>query len=341
MFNKIRASIESGFFAFLFFAVFTYFYYWLIEKWALPRESILAVTSIITAHYITAIFCGYWSGWRARHDGWLYSILGYALFRYLSFRYNVHAPLPFPLHIRYLGYIPVLALLMFGAAIGEQQAHTLPASEQKIAALYPAVKRLIDLTISLTGILLLAPIMLAIAIGIKLNSPGPIFFHQRRIGQHGRVINIIKFRTMNTDGDTETLDISEILGKRLEKEGERKDQLVKLKEDARVFAFGRFLRQTSLDELPQLINIARGEMSLVGPRPLIPAEVERATPEELKRLEVKPGLTGWAQINGRGDLTFKERLKLDLEYVEKQSLWLDLKILLKTVWMVLSGRGAY
>jgi len=122
---------------------------------------------------------------------------------------------------------------------------------------------------------------------------------------------------------------------------EQEDQSCQIKDDPRVFPFGKFLRTTSLDELPQFINIAKGEMSLVGPRPLVPDELEASETRTLKRLEVKPGLTGMAQINGRGNLTFDERMDMDLAYVDGQSLWLDLKIILVTIWQVLARHGAY
>lgn len=330
MLNKIRAIIESGIFSFLLFWSFVQVYKLLLVPEALVAA--ILVTLIIGAHYLTAIFCGYWAGWRARTDGWIYGIIGYALFRALAYAFEVHAVLPFPLHIKILGYIPILTLLMFGGIIGEQRAHYTPTGPQN-RALYPVVKRIADVVASMVILLLLAPVMLAISIGIKLTSPGPIFFHQKRAGQHGRVISIIKFRTMSQDAD-ELLDRLQLLEN-------QKDQGCQIKDDPRIFPFGKFLRTTSLDELPQLINIAKGEMSLVGPRPLVPEEFDTSDVQGLKRLAVKPGLTGLAQINGRGDLSFDERLVLDLQYVDHQSMFLDMKILLSTLRQVLSRHGAY
>ncbi|MDI6716071.1 MAG: sugar transferase [Actinomycetota bacterium] len=327
MLNKIRAVIESGLLSFILFWSFV-----IIYRLVLEPEALVTIVLIIGAHYLTAIFCGYWAGWRSRNDGWLYGILGYVLFRGLAFTFKVHAVLPFPLHIKLAGYIPILTLLMFGGVIGEQRAHYAPIS-QRNKALYPVIKRILDIIVSITILLLLAPVMLAIAFGIKFSSPGPIFFHQKRIGQHGRIINVIKFRTMSEDADA--------MVDRLSMLRSQKDQACQIKDDPRVFPFGKFLRTTSLDELPQLINIVKGEMSLVGPRPLVPEEIETSDELTLKRLEVKPGLTGLAQIGGRGNLTFDERMQMDLKYVDNQSLLMDLKILLITIWQVLTRDGAY
>ncbi|MBE0447866.1 MAG: sugar transferase [Actinobacteria bacterium] len=340
MLNKIRAVIESGIFSFLLFWSFVLFYNWLLDLYP-PKEGLqptdpIAIVLLVGAYYLTAVFCGYWAGWRSRTDGWIYGIIGYVLFS--TIRITVAAPdvrslLPYPFYIKLLlGYIPVLTLLMFGGIIGEQHAHYAPVSQQN-KAMYPVFKRILDLVASSLILLMLAPIMLAIAIRIKLASPGPIFFHQKRVGQHGRIINIIKFRTMSHDAD-EAVDRLHLLKN-------QEDKAVQIKEDPRIFAFGKFLRMTSLDELPQFINIAKGEMSLVGPRPLVPEEMETSDAHVLKRLEVKPGLTGLAQVSGRGNLTFDERLQLDIKYVDNQSFLLDLRILLATLWQVHSRDGAY
>ncbi|MCL6471229.1 MAG: sugar transferase [Firmicutes bacterium] len=326
MLNKFRSVIESGLLSFLLFWSFVQFY-----NLFLVREAPLTVILIIIAHYITSVFCGYWAGWRSKNDGWLYGIIGYVLFRTLALKFNVHAVLPFPLHIRLLGFIPVLTLLMFGGVIGEQRARY-ASINQRNQVIYPVIKRILDFVLSTFALLVLGPLMLVIAIGIKLASPGPIFFHQRRIGQHGRLINIIKFRTMNEGADK--INHLQLLKA-------QNDNACQIKDDPRVFPFGKLLRTTSLDELPQLINVATGEMSLIGPRPLVPEELEVSDGATLKRLEVKPGLTGLAQISGRGNLTPEERLRMDIDYVEKQSFFLDLKIMLITAWRVLTRHGAY
>jgi len=203
------------------------------------------------------------------------------------------------------------------------------------------VKRLLDIVGSLVGLIVTSPAIAAIALAVKLDSPGPAFFAQTRVGLNRRRFTLLKFRTMRTDGD-ESLHkeyMSDLVrgdaGSRLNKEGD----VVYLLDDPRVTSVGAFLRRTSLDELPNLVNVLRGEMSLVGPRPPIPYEVEMYDRRSLGRLAVKPGLTGLAQVRGRGSLTFKEIVELDLEYIESRSLLLDLRILFETIPSVLGRRG--
>lgn len=184
---------------------------------------------------------------------------------------------------------------------------------------YHILKRTKDFVVSLAALILISPVMLLIALLIKLLSPGPILFLQTRVGRHGCSFKLIKFRTMHI-GAKET---------------------VQLKNDPRVFKFGKILRTTSIDELPQLLNVLKGDMSLVGPRPLIKEEIKCCNEYQLDRLIVKPGLSGLSQINGRGDLDFKNRMKMDVEYTKQMSLFLDLTILLKTIFAVLTRRGAY
>jgi len=171
------------------------------------------------------------------------------------------------------------------------------------------------------ALLVLWPLLLAIALWIKLDSRGPVFFRQTRAGRQGQPFSIFKFRTMVVDAE--------------------KSGYFTAAGDARVTRAGRFLRATSLDELPQLFNILKGEMSIVGPRPTLPYQVEQYTPYQRRRLEMPPGVTGWAQINGRNALSWPERIELDVWYVEHWSLWLDLKILLKTPLVWLKGEGVY
>lgn len=198
---------------------------------------------------------------------------------------------------------------------------------------YHAAKRLIDIGLSAFALILLTPLMLMVGFIIKLSSSGPLFFRQKRVGLNGKLFDIFKFRTMVVDAEDILHDLEEFQ--------ERDELFVQLKEDPRVFPFGQVLRKTSVDELPQLINILWGEMSIVGPRPLIPFEVAHCDKGQLKRLEVKPGLTGLAQINGRNDASFEERMELDLEYADNQSFFLDFKIIVQTVIKVLRGEGAY
>jgi exopolysaccharide biosynthesis polyprenyl glycosylphosphotransferase len=204
---------------------------------------------------------------------------------------------------------------------------TTPANEVLLA-----VRRVADVVLSLALLLLLSPVLLAIALGIKLASPGPVLFRQTRCGLHGRRFTFLKFRTMRTD--------AERLKPLLEPFNEMDGPAFKMTNDPRVFPFGGFLRRTSLDELPQLWNILRGDMSFVGPRPSVVEEVAQYEPWQRRRLSMKPGLTCLWQISGRNELTFDEWMRLDLEYIDNWSLWLDLKIAVKTIPAVLLGRGA-
>lgn len=192
------------------------------------------------------------------------------------------------------------------------------------SSVYLAMKRVFEVIFSIGLLLFTFPVLILTALAIKLESPGPIFYRQARNGLNGRIFHVIKFRSMRVDA---------------EKNG---PQWAK-KNDSRVTRVGQFIRKTRIDELPQLINVLRGEMSLIGPRPERPMftdQFEEEIPGFKNRLLVKPGLTGWAQVNGGYDITPKEKLELDLYYIENQSFTLDLQILLKTVWVVLSGSGA-
>jgi exopolysaccharide biosynthesis polyprenyl glycosylphosphotransferase len=194
-------------------------------------------------------------------------------------------------------------------------------------------KRLMDVAGASAGFAFGWPILLLIAIAIKLDSPGSVFFKQVRVGQDHKRFDIYKFRTMREGAERELAALRE----RNEADG----PLFKMREDPRVTRVGRFLRKTSLDELPQLINILRGEMSLVGPRPAIPDEVAQYLHWHEKRLSVPPGLTGLWQVSGRSELTFDEMVLLDLYYIEHWSPWLDLSIVVRTIPKVLGRDGAY
>lgn len=337
MFRKISAIIQSGIFSFIIFGSFAMLAFLFLRN---PSGylTIAGIFFTIVAHYVTALFCGYWAGYKATEDGWLYGIFGYVLwyglYRILYVKLlQVHATLPFPLPLKVFGFLPVLALLLFSGVIGEQKAQIEIKEGRSHHVFYPVAKRLLDLIGSSIGLFILSPIMFAIALSIKLASPGPIFFHQKRVGLYGKPFELIKFRTMYIDAEEDIENLAQF--------NERDDVSVQLKSDPRVFSFGKFLRILSLDELPQLINVLKGDMSLIGPRPLIPMEVESFDEEESKRLEVRPGLTGWAQINGRGDISFKERLAMDIEYVQRQSLLFDTLILFKTLIVVFHRKGAY
>jgi len=195
-------------------------------------------------------------------------------------------------------------------------------------------KRIIDVIGSGTALIVMGPLlMLPLAVIIKLTSPGPILFRQKRSGLHGRLFMMYKFRSMVTN--------AEMLRAELEAYNEQTGPVFKIKDDPRVTPIGRFLRRTSLDELPQLWNVLSGEMSLVGPRPPIPGEVEQYHPWHRRRLSMKPGITCLWQIGGRNNIAFEEWMKLDLQYIDNWSLWLDLKILARTVPVVASGLGAH
>jgi exopolysaccharide biosynthesis polyprenyl glycosylphosphotransferase len=194
-------------------------------------------------------------------------------------------------------------------------------------------KRLIDVFLSLVGLILCAPLFLVIALAIKLSSSGPVIHISKRCGRKGNPFIFYKFRTMVIDAEKMRDELSD--------KNEAGGCLFKIKEDPRVTNVGKFLRRYSLDELPQLLNVLRGEMSIVGPRPLPFKDINPDDLAQLKRLEIRPGITGLWQVHGRSDASFKRLLRWDMWYVKNWSLGLDMVILLKTVRAVLSGRGAY
>jgi exopolysaccharide biosynthesis polyprenyl glycosylphosphotransferase len=195
------------------------------------------------------------------------------------------------------------------------------------------IKRGFDLVLSSLGLLITAPLFPLIALAIRLDSRGPTFFNQTRAGLDGVPFQMHKFRTMVADAEDRLADVITI--------DDLREPMFKLSADPRVTRVGRFLRRLSLDELPQLYNVLRGEMSIVGPRPEQVELVERYRPEHRFRLSVKPGITGPMQVFGRGDLTFHERLAVELDYIENVSLARDLRILVETVPVALKGSGAY
>lgn len=194
-------------------------------------------------------------------------------------------------------------------------------------------KRAFDLVLASTLLFLLGSVMLLIALAIKLDSKGPALFKQRRVGENGKLFSMYKFRTMVDDADK--------MVTKLESDGVYGDGVYKIKEDPRVTGIGRVLRRMSGDELPQLFNVLKGDMSLVGPRPEQPWIVERYQPWQRKRLSVMPGMTGWWQVNGRSDRPMFLNTEYDLYYIQNYSPVLDLQILWKTIWVVLKGRGAF
>lgn len=202
---------------------------------------------------------------------------------------------------------------------------------------YAFTKRFLDVTGATIGLILLFPLFLLISIlYMSGESKGPIFFNQTRVGKNGKVFQIYKFRSMVVNAE-EKLKSDKLLYKKY------LDNNYKLEphEDPRITSLGRFLRKTSLDEIPQLINVLKGEMSLVGPRPVVKEELQEYGIKAGEFLSVKPGLTGFWQVSGRSDVGYPERVDLELHYICNQSLSFDIKIILKTVWMVLLKKGAY
>jgi len=216
-------------------------------------------------------------------------------------------------------------------------------SPKRDARRFPlAMKRVMDIVGSVCALILFSPFYLLIALAIKLNSKGPVLFRQERVGQKGTLFPCLKFRTMREDSDSKIHEeyVSRLI--RGEAAEQKADSTFKITNDPRVTAVGRFLRRTSLDEVPQFLNVLSGEMSLVGPRPPIPYELEEYDLWHRRRiLEAKPGITGLWQVRGRSRTTFDEMVRLDLRYAQSWSLWLDLKILLETPRAVFSGKGAY
>ncbi|SPF43956.1 Uncharacterized sugar transferase EpsL [Candidatus Desulfosporosinus infrequens] len=218
--------------------------------------------------------------------------------------------------------------------MGQRSAASVEGKGLKYSRWQLILKRLLDLVVAAILLVVLSPLWYAIVLWIRMDSPGPAIFKQTRVGLHGKPYTIYKFRTMIQNADA-------IMTARLEKVTDLENFVFQEKDDPRITHSGRFLRKTSLDELPQLLNIFRGNMSLVGPRPEVMAIVKHYTPEQRRRHDVLPGVTGWAQVNGRGELTLGETLAYDLEYVRRWSFWLDLLILWKTLSVVFSGKGAY
>jgi lipopolysaccharide/colanic/teichoic acid biosynthesis glycosyltransferase len=202
-----------------------------------------------------------------------------------------------------------------------------------VAPPIPATKRVFDRVGALLLLLLFAPLLLLLACAVATTGRGGVLFRQQRVGIQGQTFTMLKFRTMYADAHMER--------QRLRDLDEGNGVLFKIRRDPRVTVVGRVLRRWSLDELPQLLNVLRGDMALVGPRPALPEEVARYSAIVRRRLDVKPGLTGLWQVSGRSDLTWEDSVMLDLHYVDRVSLALDARILLRTVGAVIGGRGAY
>ena len=195
------------------------------------------------------------------------------------------------------------------------------------------IKRIFDLVISGITLIVMSPILALVAFFIKLDSPGPALFVQERAGENGRLFKMYKFRSMVLDADSFLSELTEVT--------EDGDVIFKRIDDPRVTRVGKFLRRTSMDELPQLLNVIWGDMSLVGPRPELPWLVDRYELWQRKRFSVPQGITGWWQVNGRSDRPLRMKTEDDLYYVQNYSLWLDVYILMKTLFIVIRGKGAF
>jgi exopolysaccharide biosynthesis polyprenyl glycosylphosphotransferase len=196
-----------------------------------------------------------------------------------------------------------------------------------------SLKRALDITVSSFALIVAAPVMAVTALLVKLDSPGPVLFRQVRVGKDGEHFHCYKFRSMYIDAEQRK---AELMAK-----NEADGPVFKMKYDPRITRVGRVIRKLSIDELPQLFNVLKGEMSLVGPRPALPSEVAKYTYEQIGRLHAIPGITGLQQVSGRSNLDFKRWVELDLQYISEQSVWKDIEILVKTIPAVIFSKGAY
>jgi exopolysaccharide biosynthesis polyprenyl glycosylphosphotransferase len=195
------------------------------------------------------------------------------------------------------------------------------------------LKRILDFAVALATVIMASPIMILTALAIKLDSPGPVLFKQTRVGKWGEQFPCYKFRSMYVDAEQRLKELATL--------NEADGPVFKIKDDPRVTRVGRIIRKLSIDELPQLFNVLKGEMSLVGPRPALPREVAQYEYDQIRRLHAMPGITGLQQVSGRSDVDFKRWVELDLQYIAEQSLWKDIQILLKTIPAVIWSKGAY
>jgi exopolysaccharide biosynthesis polyprenyl glycosylphosphotransferase len=211
------------------------------------------------------------------------------------------------------------------------QFPTMPLHRGEVPELGLIFKRVFDTVFSALALIVLLPLLLAVAIAVKLDSPGPVFYISERIGKKGLVFRCYKFRTMVRDADKRRAEILHM--------NERDGVLFKVANDPRITRMGRFLRKYSLDELPQFFNVLRGDMSVVGPRPPLAGEVSKYELSHLRRLDVMPGITGLWQVQGRQDPSFAGYVSLDVTYIDNWSIWLDFKIILRTIGVVIAGTG--
>lgn len=201
------------------------------------------------------------------------------------------------------------------------------------AHFYNFTKRLFDIVASIIGLIILSPVFLIVAIAIKLDDNGPVFYNQQRIGENGKPFKMYKFRSMKVNADKYLDDLIH--------KNEIDGAMFKIKNDPRITRVGRFIRKTSIDEFPQLLNVLLGQMSIVGPRPPLPREVKMYTDYDWQRLYVRPGCTGLWQVTARNSVGFHEMVNIDLEYIQQRGFWLDIKIMLKTIKVIFIPNSAY
>ena len=226
----------------------------------------------------------------------------------------------------------------FTARAIPSQCHPL---EPHLAVTIPVWKRLIDIVFSVCFLLLVAPLMVAISLAIKIVSPGPVFFKQQRVGYKGRIFTLMKFRTMNVS--VQTKSHSNYMKELIHGESNENEQpMKKLDEDnPDIFSIGRFLRATCLDELPQMLNVIKGDMSLIGPRPCLIYEAKEFRPWHMNRFDILPGITGLWQVSGKNEMTFREMIRLDLRYINNLSVIMDLQIIYKTALYIFDKIFSY
>jgi exopolysaccharide biosynthesis polyprenyl glycosylphosphotransferase len=204
----------------------------------------------------------------------------------------------------------------------------------RIGLHHELTKRILDVIMAVFGVIVLLPVYVLVAIAIKLDDPkGKVFFQQTRVGKNGKTFKMYKFRSMVVNADVKLNDILHL--------NEIDGAMFKMKDDPRITKIGRFIRKTSLDELPQLINVMKGEMSMVGPRPPLPREVETYSTYDRQRLQVVPGCTGLWQVSGRNSIDFKAMVELDLKYIKQRSIWFDIKLIFRTISVLIRTKDAY
>jgi exopolysaccharide biosynthesis polyprenyl glycosylphosphotransferase len=223
-------------------------------------------------------------------------------------------------------------IYMEGLKISEENIEIIYATEHKKSIAYELMKRAIDILGALVGIILLSPVMIITAIIIKIDSKGPIIFSQERVGLNGRLFKMYKFRSMVSN--------AEKLIDKLEEKNEMSGPMFKIKDDPRITSFGRFIRKTSIDELPQFFNVLKGDMSLVGPRPNLPREVNKFSEYHRQKFLTRPGLTCYWQVMGRNEIDFEDWMELDLKYIKERNLWIDIKLIIRTFFVLFGDKNA-